>query len=85
MSEGQIISCQLHDYIEIACLYGYSIELQLTDRGRLQGRAKTTQTSTDRKEWLVLDQAGEEIKVELAQIRRLSALTRNPHFDVVDF
>lgn len=85
MSDNNIISCQIHDHVEIACLYGYQVELVMNDNSRLQGQAKTTQTGADKKEWLLLNQGNQVTRVELKQIKRMIALTDNPHFGVIDF
>jgi Rho-binding antiterminator len=80
-----MISCQIHDYIEIACLYGFQIRLQLTDGTTQQGKAITTETTSDKHEWLILEQQTEFIKIDLTQIEIMQSLTTNRYFDQVSF
>lgn len=83
----QTISCQLHDYIEIACLYRLKIGITLVDGEQTHGTAITTQTAADKKEYLLINPAGKngEERIELTKIKRLQALTANPHFDRIEF
>lgn len=83
----QIINCHLHDYIEIACLYSLKISITLGGGEKVNGTAITTQTAPDKKEYLVINPEGKsgEKRIELIQIRRLQALTANPHFDCIEF
>jgi Rho-binding antiterminator len=50
MSKPTIISCALHDYIEIACLYGNQLKLELKNQKTLAGKAMGVVTSADKKE-----------------------------------
>lgn len=79
------IPCEIHDYIEIACLYGFEIELSMKIGMKLQGRALTTETSPEKKEWLLLDKDGVIEKIELGEITSMTAITSNPHFTTIDF
>ena len=38
------IACDLHDYLEIACLYRYRLLLELEDGVRFEAEARTTHT-----------------------------------------
>ena len=81
-----MISCALHDYIEIACLYGYPVELLLRDGSSHQGNAKTTRTGDNRREYLVIDQGADGLReIDLESLQQMRALSPNPHFDKVDF
>ncbi|MEO1888099.1 MAG: Rho-binding antiterminator [Methyloprofundus sp.] len=55
MSKPTIISCALHDYIEIACLYGNQLKLELKNQKTLEGKAIGVVTSPDKKEYLLLE------------------------------
>ena len=79
------IACHIHDYIEIACLYHFEIELTLRDGDTVAGRARTTRVGADHHEYLVLIQQGFEREVDLAEISSMRAISDNPHFDSVDF
>ena len=80
-----MISCALHDTIEIVCTFGYEVNLELSTGLILQGKAITTETSKDKKEYLILKNAEELHKVEMTQIKKMTALQPNPHFDSVNF
>jgi Rho-binding antiterminator len=85
MSDYQPIACHVHDYIEIACLYNMAVELLLRDGEKLSGKARTTRTSADHREYLIVDLNGDEQEIDLIEIARMRALQANPHFDQIDF
>ena len=78
------VSCDLHDYIEIACMYGYRVKLTLKDRQVLDGKAVDILTSTDKREYLVIDN-GKRQNIELNQLKKLNVLTPNAQFTEVTF
>ena len=78
------IPCSEYDYFEIACTYSLEVKLLLTNGETILGIAKGL--SIERKngiatEWLTL--TGEDNKIQLTQIQKLTAITKNPHFDQV--
>jgi len=81
---NQRISCNLHDYIEIACMYGYRVKLTLRNQQVLEGTAIDTMTSEDKREYLVID-SGQTQHIELNQLRKLNVLTPNAQFTEVTF
>jgi len=80
-----MISCANHDYVEIACLYRLSLSITLKNAKQIKGQAKTTLTDNDKIEYLVLESGGESINIELDDIKKMQALTSNPHFQSVEF
>ncbi len=78
------VSCELHDYLEIACLYGYRLRLTLKDRQIIEGKAIDTLTTAEKREYLVID-IGEKKQVELDQLAKLQVLTPNAKFKEVTF
>ncbi len=78
------MSCELHDYLEIACLYGYRISLTLKDRQTIEGIAIDTLTTPEKREYLVIDN-GEQQRIELNQLIKLQVLTPNAKFKGVNF
>ena len=80
-----MLSCAIHDYIEIACLYHYRIQITLIDSETIQGEAMTTRISTNKKEYLLIQHASAQQEIELDNIKSMQALTHNPHFDKIDF
>ncbi|MBF6650058.1 MULTISPECIES: Rho-binding antiterminator [unclassified Methylobacter] len=83
MSEN-IISCDLFDYIEVACLYGYEVKLKLKDDQVLIGKAINVTTSGDRREFLIIDN-GQKQQVDLAQLAYMHVLTPDAKFHDVSF
>ncbi|WP_305907153.1 Rho-binding antiterminator [Methylomarinum sp. Ch1-1] len=81
---SKLISCQLHDYIEIACMYHYRIRLTLKNREVIEGRALDTCVDADKREYLLLDD-GEKRQVELNKLAGMEVLSANPAFKKVDF
>ena len=82
---GKIQSCHLHDYIEIACLYGFEICLRLKSQNIVQGNAMTTKIMPDKTEYLFLVVNDQSLQVELNDILTMQAITQNPHFDLIEF
>ena len=82
---GQIISCQVHDYIEIACIYGYRLQLTLDNGEIIEGQALTTLTSGKQEFLVIHQQRGQQQRIELNRIKTMQALTANPHFERIDF
>ncbi|OAI09506.1 transcriptional regulator [Methylomonas methanica] len=82
MSECRI-ACDLHDYIEIACLYGYQVRLTLKDKRIVEGRALNMMTE-EKREFLLLDHNPTE-KIALDQLAKLQVLTPNARFTEVIF
>jgi Rho-binding antiterminator len=73
------IECELHDYVEIACLYGYRLSIELVDGTSFKATAVTTR-NTPEEEFLVLagsDAAGE---VRLDRIMAITALDAGARF-----
>jgi len=78
-----LISCHSHDYIEIACLYRLDIKLTLQDGSLQSGTAISTLTK-NRQEYLLMQSHDGEVAIALSKIKRMTALTDNPHFSLVD-
>ena len=79
-----MINCEIHDVLELACLYRIKVQLSLKDKTSIIGIANTTRTAKDKHEYLVLEQDGSTIDVDMDKIKTMRALTKNPHFTEVD-
>jgi Rho-binding antiterminator len=79
MNQCNRISCELHDYIEIACMYGYQVKLELRGGQTMEGKAIDVITTPDKQEFLVIDN-GEKQQVELIQLVKLTTQTPNAAF-----
>ena len=84
MSPAPIISCALHDYIEISCLYGYQVKLLLKDKRTISGKTIDIISSADKREYLLLESLP-HIKIELTEIKQLQVLTPGAKFQTVTF
>lgn len=79
-----IIACDLFDYIEVACLYGYEVKLKLKDDQVLTGKAINVTTSGDKREFLIIDN-GQKQQVDLTQLAYMHVLTPGAKFHDVSF
>lgn len=80
-----MMSCDQHDYIEIACTFRYPVRLTLKSGDIIEGKALDTQRNEARQESIKLALAGEEILIVLDEISCMEACSDNPHFQVVSF
>lgn len=78
------ISCELHDYIEIACMHRYRIKIKLKGGRTVTGIAVDTSVTAEKKECLVIEN-GERQSIELTQIARIEALSPDAVFKKIDF
>ncbi|MCO6426634.1 Rho-binding antiterminator [Nitrosomonas communis] len=81
----QLIECELHDYIEVACMYGYQLRLILKDRQVFAGKAKDIVTTADKREFLVIENEQGSQQIELIQLEKMQVLTANAQFSEVVF
>ncbi|WP_215396753.1 Rho-binding antiterminator [Rheinheimera oceanensis] len=80
-----MLKCDLHDYIEIVCLYHYPLKLTLSSGAVLSGTAETTCYNNQRQECLVIKQNDSEQLVVLDDIALLEVTVTNPHLQQVRF
>ena len=79
------ISCDKHDYLEIACLYGYTLGLTLRDGSIMVVRAQTTKTAADKVEYLVVDADGSSIEIPMHELKQIQTMTPGAVFERVVF
>lgn len=80
MTRYQPLNCDLHDYLEIACLRGYQLDIELIDGQRLVARAVTTRTSSDKEEFLVIEKQGAQQEIRLDQLLAITPQEANAEF-----
>lgn len=82
-----LISCELFDYIEIACMFSYKVTLTLEDNQEITGTAISTRTSKEKTEYLVFAPEGssDTREVETAQMVKMTVLTPGARFRQIDF
>jgi Rho-binding antiterminator len=81
------ISCDLHDYLEIACLYKIQVYLTLTNGDNHSGIPVTTRINVEREECLQIlpDSGSEKIDIPLHLLEKMKAITPNTHFNTIVF
>jgi Rho-binding antiterminator len=80
-----MINCAQYDYIELACLYHYRIRLRLNSGGIIEGIALDTKWDVNHQECIKIQTNESDKLIETAKITRVEALTKNPHFQFIDF
>ncbi len=80
-----MMSCQDHDYLEVACLYHLPVRVTMLSGITVEGRALDYHYNAARQEVLVLKTLEGEASVIAKDIQAMQALMANPHFDVVNF
>ena len=80
MSDYKMIPCEHYDYLELACLRGYQLKIELIDGTQCQGQAITTQTRADKTEWLVIQQQQNKQSLRLDHIVAITPVDVNAEF-----
>ena len=72
MADYQPLNCDLYDYLEIACMHSYRLQVELVDGPGFMARALDTRTAASKEEFLVLqtDEGRQEVRLD-----RLLAIT----------
>ena len=79
------IDCDLHDYLEIACLYHYWLRIELTDSRCFDAKALTTCTTTDKEEFLLVEHDEDQQTIRLDHLSTITALPPGALFSTVSF
>lgn len=79
------IDCDLHDYLEIACLYRYMLRIELVDGTCFDARALTTCSTEDKAEYLVVQKGDNQQKIRLDYLSAITVLTAGATFSSVIF
>lgn len=80
-----MISCEQHDYIEIACLYNYRVRLIFDSGAELEGTAVDTERNHNNEECIKIRVSNADNLVVLGSIKTMEVLVENPHFNRVTF
>lgn len=78
-----MLSCQIYDYLEIACIYRYRVRLTPKEGEPVEGTALDTRRNGEKECLLLRTETGETL-VPLETLHRMEALQANPHFSTVD-
>ena len=80
-----MMSCEHHDYIEIACMHHYPIKLTFKGGVEITGQACDTGFNDERQECIkIKDHQGEKL-VPLDDVTSIEIMKENPHFKIVRF
>lgn len=80
-----MISCPQYDYVEIACMFKFPVQITLQSGELLTGMAEDTRINNTREECLALKMdRGEEIII-MTDIKKLKVMIDNPHFSQMEF
>ncbi len=74
MTDYRPIECDLHDVLEIACLHHALLQVELRDGSRFAARARTTVSTADKEEFLLLDAPDGERGVRLDQLHAVATV-----------
>ena len=85
MGDYKPIDCNLYDYVEIACLYQYEVQVTTIDGQTLVGTAVDTRSDPDQNEFLVMRSPGRELLIRLDAVTTFTALTEGARFEEVRF
>ena len=79
-----ILNCNLHDYLEIACLFKIEVELLLLDGSSYIGIASTTRCDNTEEFLTFQSQENEKpIDIPILLLESMRAIRPNTHFDKV--
>lgn len=73
----------MHDFVEVACMYGYQLRLILKSGGTVEGKAVDI-ASADGRELLVIDNDTRQ-QIDLTTLAKMEVLTPNAKFSEVVF
>ncbi len=74
MTDYRPIECDLHDVLEIACLHHALLQVELRDGSRFVARARTTVSTAEKEEFLLLDAPDGERRVRLDQLHAVATV-----------
>ncbi|NWL77441.1 transcriptional antiterminator [Pseudomonas taiwanensis] len=80
----QPLDCDLHDFLEIACLYRYLVKVELVDGGGFEARALTTHTSAEKEEFFVLEVEDGPCSVRMDRLLAITPLEPGARFGRVE-
>lgn len=78
-----MINCDIHDYFEIACTFGYELEVVMLDGEKVTGKAKDLGYDQDRNETLILFSSDAKHEIPLIKIQTIKSLTPQSQFEQV--
>lgn len=80
-----MITCNQHDYIEIACTFHMSLMLTFKNGEKILGIAKDTNYNKEREECMIISTQSGDTSIILQELASIKATKQNSHFDIVYF
>ena len=84
-STYQPLNCDLHDYLEIACMSHYRLNIEINDGESFVATALTTRTTSSKEEFLVLQNEDHQFEIRLDKLRAITPLDTNASFGCITF
>lgn len=84
MNSYQPLHCDLHDYLEIACLHAYRLQVELLDGESFTAEALTTRTNAQKEEFLCLHAVDGPREVRLDRLLAITPLGNGCSFGRVE-
>ncbi|MGV8920701.1 MAG: Rho-binding antiterminator [Pseudomonas sp.] len=80
MDTYQPLNCQLYDYLEIACMHGYQLEIEMVDGSHFSAKALTTRTSPEKSEFLCVEAESGQQEIRLDHLLAITPLDHGAQF-----
>ena len=74
------LSCDLYDYLEIACMHRYQLRIELVDGGEVIAQAMTTRTESSKEEFFVVHNEQGEQRLRLDRLLAITPLNHGASF-----
>ena len=74
------LSCDLYDYLEIACMHRYQLRIELVDGGEVIAQAVTTRTESSKEEFFVVHNEQGEQRLRLDRLLAITPLNHGASF-----
>ncbi|WP_068828628.1 Rho-binding antiterminator [Pseudomonas sp. BMS12] len=74
------LSCDLYDYLEIACMHRYQLRIELVGGRELTAQAVTTRTEASKEEFFVVQGAQGEQRLRMDQLLAITPLNHGASF-----
>ncbi|WP_220815893.1 Rho-binding antiterminator [Pseudomonas paralcaligenes] len=84
MNTYRPLDCDLYDYLELACLHGYRLQIELVEGASFVARALDTRTAPSKEEFLLLQTEDGQREVRLDQLRAITPLDPGARFGRVE-
>jgi Rho-binding antiterminator len=85
MDVYQPLDCDLHDYLEIACMHHYQLRVELIDGSYFDAKALTTRTSAQKEEFFCVQKAEGQQEIRLDKLLAITPLNENASFARIVF